>query len=165
MSEPFDFEAFINGAQLARRMVGFYKIDHRSEIDRLTREHDALAEGAGDERESAKASPRKTLAERIAALRAEMEASRVDMEIRTLTPDESKAMQADDKDVYDQLALQSVEPALTRAQWKQLADKIGAAQFATLTSEANALILSKVAVPDFSHSVSQTLSPPASSQN
>lgn len=166
MSEPFDFDAFIAGTQLARGTVGFYRADHRSEILRLTREHDALKPESGDDREASVASPRKVLADRIATLREEMEASRVEFTIRTLTPDEFKGMSEDDeRGVYDQLEMQSVEPKLTKAQWKALADRIGTAQFAEITKDANDLILSRVAVPDFSRSVSETLSPPAPSEN
>ena len=163
MSEPFDFEAFIAGTQLARRTTGFYRKDHRDEIDRLQAEHDALP--VGDDREGSKGSRRK-IAERIKALRDEMEASRVPLVIRTLTPDEfRKVSESDVLDVYDQLAMQSVEPALTKDQVRRLADVIGAAQWGAIVSEANALITSRVAVPDFSRSVSETLSPSESSEN
>jgi hypothetical protein len=166
VSEPFDFDAFIAGTQLARGTVGFYRVDHRPEIQRLTREHDALPLDALDEREQSAPSPRKALAEKIAGLREEMEASRVEFTIRTLTPDEFRKNTDDDTlDIYDQLATQSVEPALDRDQWRKLADRIGIAQWGQLVAEANALILSKVAVPDFSPSVSATLSPPTSSEN
>ena len=166
MSEPFDFDAFIAGTQLARGPVGFYRVDHRPEIGRLTKQHDALPVEAGDDREQSAPSARKELAAKIAALRAEMEASRVEFIIRTLTPDEFRKVQDNEAlDVYDQLAMQSIEPALDRDQWKRLADKIGIAQWSQIVSDANALILSKVAVPDFSQSVSATLSPPVSSEN
>ena len=164
MSETFDFDAFIAGTQLARGTVSFFRKDNQREIQRLTREHDALPKSGGDERESAESSPRHELAQRIADLRAEMEASRVEFTIRTLTPDEFRKISDDDKlDVYDQLEWQSVDPKLTREQWKALADRIGMAQFAQITKDANDLVLSKVAVPDFSQSVSETLSPPAPS--
>jgi len=166
MSEPFDFEAFISGTQLARGTVGFYRADHRTEIAQLTREHDAISPDAGDEREASAPSNRKALADKIAALRQEMEASRVEFTIRTLTPDEFKRINDDASlDVYDQLAMQSVEPALTKDQWKRLADRIGTAQWAQLVKDANDLVLSRVAVPDFSRSVSETLSPPTSSES
>jgi len=166
MSEPFDFDAFIAGTQLARGPVGFYKVDHRPEIARLTKQHDALPADGGDDREVAAASPRKDLAAKIAALRAEMEASRVEFIIRTLSPDEFKKVSDDETlEAYDQLALQSVEPALDRDQWKRLADRIGIAQWSEIVKDANDLILSKVAVPDFSRSVSETLSPRVSSES
>ena len=166
MSDPFDFDAFIAGTQLARGTVGFYRTDHRPEIARLTRQHDAMPLDGLDEREQSAPSPRKALAEKIAALRSEMEASRVELTIRTLTPDEfRKVMDAETEEPYDQLALQSVEPVLTSEQWRKLADKIGTAQFKAICDDANALILSKVAVPDFSPTVSETLSPRVSSES
>ena len=166
MSEPFDFDAFIAGTQLARGTVGFYKVDHRPEIARLTREHDVLPLDGLDDREVSAPSPRKEIAAKISALREEMEASRVEFTIRTLTPDEFKKVQDDEKfDVYDQLAMQAIEPALDRDQWKRLADRIGIAQWGQVVKDANDLILSRVAVPDFSQSVSATLSPPTSSEN
>jgi len=163
MSEPFDFESFINGTQLARGTVGFYKVDHRPEILRLTREHDALPLEDGDLREGSAPSKRAEVAARIVALRAEMESSWVEFTIRTLTPDEFRRMNDEDAlDVYDQLAMQSIEPALDRDQWRRLADHIGTAQWSQIVKDANDLVLSRVAVPDFSRSVSETLSPPAS---
>ena len=163
MSEPFDFDSFIAGTQLARGTVGFYRTDHRVEIARLTREHDALPVEGGDEREGSGPSKRGQVAARIAALRAEMEASWVEFTIRTLTPDEFRRMSDDDNlDVYDQLAMQAVEPVLDRDQWKRLADRIGTAQWGEIVKDANNLVLSRVAVPDFSRSVSETLSPPVS---
>lgn len=165
MSEPFDFEAFIAGTQLAHATTGFYRVDHRDEIARLQAEHDAAPDESGDQREGSKTSPRKKLAERIKALRAEMEASHVDMVIRTLTPDEFKKLGDDEVSVYDQFAMQSVTPALTPEQAKRLADSIGAAQWGQIIADANALVLSKVAVPDFSRSVSETLNPPAPSES
>ena len=165
MSEPFDFEAFIKGTQLARRTVAVYRVDHRDEIERLQAEHDRLPDESGDQREGSKGGPRKALAERIVALRAEMDASRTEFVIRTLTPDEFKALSDDTMGVYDQMAMQSVEPSLTAAQWQQVANAVGAAQWGALVKDANDLILSKVAVPDFSRSVSQTLNPPAPSES
>lgn len=177
MSEPFDFDAFIAGTQLARGPVSFYRVDHRVQIQQLTAEHDATPAEGADERESDQPSPRHALAERIAALRAEMEASRVTLTLRTLTPDEYRKVANDGSlDIYDQLewmskapedcenpAAYSDLPQLTRAQWKAMADRIGTAQFAVMVTDANALVESKVAVPDFSPSVSKTLSPPAPS--
>lgn len=166
MSEPFDFDAFIAGTQLARGTVSFFKVDHRPEIARLTKRHNALPADGGDDREQSATSPRKDLAAKIAALRAEMEASRVEFIIRTLSPDEFKKVSDDESlEAYDQLAMQSVEPALDRDQWKRLADRIGIAQWSEIVKDANALILSKVAVPDFSPSVSETLNPRASSES
>jgi predicted signal transduction protein with EAL and GGDEF domain len=162
-AEPFDFEAFMAGTQLARGTVGFFRKDHRDEIGNLTARHDEIAKAQAGDRESSKSEHRK-LADRIKALRAEMNASRVNMVVRTLDPDEYKAIREDDaKDVYDQLELQSVEPKLTADQWRALAKRIGYAQFAVLVEEASELVVSKVAVPDFSQSVLTTLNPPPSS--
>lgn len=165
MSDTFDFEAFIAGTQLAQMKTGFFRKDHRPAILELTKQHDALPADAGDERESAKTSPRKKIADQIAALRDEMEQSRTDITLRALTPEEYKALSEDADAVYAQLALQSVEPKLTEAQWRTLSDRIGYAQFAQMCKDANDLILTRVAVPDFSRSVSATLSPPASSES
>ena len=173
MSEPFDFEAFIAGTQLARGPVSFFKVDHRIEIGRLQAEHDALPAEGGDDRVSSKGSPRKALAERIKALHDEMEASRVEFIIRTLTPEEFRKIESDNDrpddeqkySVYDQLEWQSVEPHLTAKQWEALGERIGTRQFSDIMRDANALILSRVAVPDFSRTVSETLSPKASSES
>lgn len=164
MSEPFDFDAFIKGTQLPRRVVSAFSVDHRDEIARLTAEHDALPDDGVDDREASVASPRAVLAARVKSLRDEMEASRVDFVIRTLTPQEFKLVQDDDSlDVYDQLATQSVEPVLTRDQWRQIGEAIGSGQWGAIVAAANELVLKRVAVPDFSRSVSQTLSPRVSS--
>lgn len=165
MSEPFDFESFISGTQLARSTTGFYRVDHRDEINRLQAEHDAAPETASDAREGSKSSPRKALAEKIRALRDEMDASYQPVIIRTLTPDEFKAMQDEDKTVYDQFAMQSVEPKLTAEQAKRLAGAVGAAQWGAMMTDANDLVIRKVAVPDFSRSVSLTLNPPTPSES
>ena len=180
MPEPFDFEAFINGTSLARRTVSVYRVDHRDAIERLTVAHDALPADTGDEREtSTTGAERHRIAERIAALREEMEASRVEWVLRTLGPEEFKALTSDDGlDVFDQIAMQSRPPEgcanpslyrdlpnLTADQWRRVAAVIGAPQWAGLVEDANALVLSKVAVPDFSRSVSTTLTPRGSSES
>lgn len=162
----FDFEAFIRGTQLPRRTVSIYRVDHRDEIQRLTAEHDALRDDRGDERESTTTSPRLELAQRIAALRDEMDASRADFVIRTLTPEEFRILQeSDDLSVYDQMEMQSIEPKLTGEQWKRLGDAVGSGQWAAVVAAANELVLKRVAVPDFSRSVSATLTPRESSES
>jgi hypothetical protein len=165
MSDTFDFEAFIAGTELAQVKTGFYRKDHRVRIAELTKEHDVLPAAAGDERESAQESPRKALAEQIAALRDEMDASRVELTIRALTPDEFRGLPETADGIYEQLEMQAVSPKLNRDQWRTLANRIGFAQFAQISKDASDLVLSKVAVPDFSRSVSATLSPPVSSEN
>lgn len=167
MSEPFDFDAFIKGTQLPRRTVTVYRVDHRDEIARLTREHDAIRDEGADEREgSVSVDRRAEIAEQVATLRAEMEAGRADFVIRTLTPDEfARVRDDDDLDVYDQIEMQSVEPHLNHEQWEQVANAIGAGQWGALVAEANDLILKRVAVPDFSRTVSATLSRRVSSES
>ena len=179
MSESFDFDAFIRGTSLARRTVGAYRVDHRDVIARLIAEHDATPAEQGDERETSTPSRRHEIAEQVAALRAEMEASRVEWVLRTLSPEEFKGViEAKDDEPFEQIALMSRAPDgcanpalykdlphLTADQWRQVSRVIGSRQWGDLVSQANDLIVSKVAVPDFSRSVSATLSPPTSSEN
>jgi len=180
MSEPFDFDAFIRGTSLARRTVSAYRVDNRDAIDRLKAAHDALPTDDGDEREaSTVGAERADLAERITALRAEMEASRVEWVIRTLGPEEFGKVRDDESlTVFDQISMQSRAPEgcanpslyndlpnLTADQWKQIAAAIGAAQWGELVTDANNLVLSKVAVPDFSPATSTTRTPLGLSAN
>ena len=159
----FDFESFIRGTQLPRRTVSAYRVDHRDEINRLTAEHDSLPGAAGDEREVGGSSKRADVAKRIVALRDEMETSRVRVRhphadaagvqrpSRTTTTWAARPME-----------MPSVSPKLTDEQWKRLGEAIGSGQWAELVKAANELVLKRVAVPDFSRSVSATLTPPAS---
>lgn len=179
MSEPFDFDAFIRGTSLARRTVSAFRVDHRDAIGRLIAEHDALPAEDGDEREASVASPRADLADRIVALRAEMEASRVEWVIRTLGPEEFGKVRDDESlTVFDQIAMQSRAPDgcanpslyndlpnLTADQWKQIAAAIGAAQWGQLVTDANNLVVSGVAVPDFSPTGSANRKRPTPSEN
>lgn len=165
MSEPFDFEAFISGAQLARTTVSAFKVDHTTEIKRLKDRHDELRERfdvsesgelvVGDAREGVvdpAVAELRDIEDRVDALRREMEASRVEFVIRTLTPDEFGSLGEDS--VYEQFALQSVTPKLTAEQAKRVADVVGASQWGHMMMEANSLVVSKAAVPDFSPSSS-----------
>jgi hypothetical protein len=156
-SAPFDFEAFISGAQLARGKVSFYLVDHSAEIEALR-----ATKAPADERESGGKDP-----SRLAELEAAMQASFREVEIRDLTPDEFKAVREDGSEtaVYDQLALQSVNPPLTAKQWHATGEVIGFAQFKQVVDAATALVLSKVAVPDFSQNASTTRSRRPSSQS
>ena len=180
MSEPFDFDAFIRGTSLARRTVSAFRVDNRDAIDRLKAEYEALPTDDGDERESSTVgTERADLAEQIATLRAEMEASRVEWVIRTLGPDEFKqVMDDEDLSTFDQIAMQSRAPEgcanpslyndlpnLTGDQWKQIAAAIGAAQWGELVTDANNLVLSKVAVPDFLPATSGNRTPLGLSAN
>lgn len=164
MSEPFDFEAFIAGTQLAQSKTGFFRVDNRVKIAELAKQYDEASADA-DTREGSGKTARKKIADQIEALRDEMEKSRVDITLRSLTPEEFRATGDDPNAVYGQLATQSVEPKLDAGQWKRLADAIGFAQFAQITADANDLVLSKVAVPDFSPSDSETTTRRASSEN
>lgn len=165
MSEPFDFDAFIKGTQLARRTVSVYRVDHRDEIERLQEAHDALLpldeDGEGDEREvpAGDSKKRREIAAQVAKLRDEMESGKTDFVIRTLTPAEfRKVTDNDEVTPMGQFAMQTVDPELTEEQVGILAEHIGSAQWSELMSAANELVLSRVAVPDFSRSVSETLS-------
>lgn len=178
MSEPFDFDAFIRGTSLPRRTVSAYRIDNRDAIERLKAAFDDAPEG-GDDREFSGSSERDTIAEQITTLRNEMEASRVEWVIRTLGPEEFGKVRDDESlTVFDQISMQSRAPDgcanpnlyndlpnLTADQWKQIAAAIGAAQWGELVTDANNLVLSKVAVPDFSPATSTTRTPLGLSEN
>lgn len=173
MSEPFDFDAFIAGTSLARRTVSAFRVDNRDEIDHLKRAYESLPETSGDERESDGPSTRDEIAQRIDTLREQMESSRVEWTIRTLGPEEFKQVtEDDDLTTFDQIALQSRAPEgcknpslyndlpnLTADQWRQIALVIGARQWGDLVDAADALVVSKVAVPDFSPKPSTTRTP------
>lgn len=171
MSEPFDFESFISGAQLARTTVSAFKVDNTREIERLKEAYNELAEvirsndEGGDPREGV-SDPTSTamsdLAQRIDTLRGDMERSRIEFVIRTLTPEEYASIREGDDDVFAQFALQSVSPELTVDQVKRVTEVVGAMQWGEMMSEANALILSRAAVPDFSPANSQSPSMRAS---
>ena len=179
MSEPFDFDAFIRGTSLARRTVSAYRVDNRDEIARLIEAYESLPEIGGDERESDGPSTRDEIASRIATLREDMESSRVQWTLRTLSPEEFKEVtEDDDLDNFDQIALQSRAPEkcanpslyndlpnLTSDQWRQISRVIGSRQWGDLVDSATALIVSKVAVPDFSPQASTTRTPLGLSAN
>jgi hypothetical protein len=172
---PFDFNAFIAGTQLAKAPVYAYARDHTAEIAALKAQYEALPDD-GDARESTQGSDRDRLAQAILTLQEDMTQSRQEWVLRTLGPDEFKALsQDDDLDVYDQMAMQSNPPdpcpnpkayadlpGLTADQWRQIAAAVGAVQWGVIVGAANDLILSKVAVPDFSPNTSMTPSPSGS---
>jgi hypothetical protein len=155
--------------------VSAYRIDNRDEIAQLIKAHDSLPETFGDERESDGPSTRDEIAARIDALREQMESSRVQWTIRTLTPQEFAAL---GEDVFEQIGLQSRPPVdcanpslyndlpnLTDDQWRQIAGVIGAAQWGEIVKDANALVIAKVAVPDFSPTASATKTQRTSSES
>ena len=161
----FDFEAFIAGAHLAEDTFPLYLVNHGPQIARLTEQIDA-AKGRGDEREASTDNATAELEVQVADLIAQMEKSKREVTLRTLTPDEWKTVSSDDAtDVYDQLAMQSVKPKLDRDQWQRLGAAAGASQFAEFLGKANALALSRVVVPDFSPSNSTSPDPRESSSN
>lgn len=173
MSEPFDFDAFIRGTSLARRTVSAYRVDNRDEIAQLIEAYESLPETTGDERESDGPSTRDEIAARISTLREDMESSRVEWTIRTLGPEEfKKVIEADTDEPFEQIAMQSRAPEncanpslyndlpnLTADQWRQIAAAIGSRQWGDLVDSATALIISKVAVPDFSPATSGNRTP------
>ena len=69
-------------------------------------------------------------------------------------PFELEQIASDGTDVYDQLAIQSVKPALDRDQWKRVGAAAGAQQFSAFVRKANALATLEVVVPDFSQPIS-----------
>jgi len=160
----FDFEAFIAGAHLAEDTFPLYLVNHGPQIARLTEQIDA-AKGRGDEREASTDNATAELEVQVADLIAQMEKSKREVTLRSLTPDEWKTLSSDDTDVYDQLVMQAVEPPLNRDQWQRLGAAAGATQFAEFQAKANALALSRVVVPDFSPSNSTSPDPRESSSN
>lgn len=154
MSEPFDFEAFIAGSHLAEDTFTMYLVDYGPQIARLDAQIDQAKSGP-DDRESSTASAEVADLERQRdVLVAKMEESRREFTLRACTPDELKLITSDETDVYDQLAIQSVKPALDRDQWKRVGEAAGAIQFSEFVVKANALVTSKVVVPDFSQTSS-----------
>lgn len=174
MSEHFDFDAFIRGTSLARRTVSAFRVDNRDEIARLIEAYESLPETpTGDERETDGPSTRDEIGARITTLREDMESSRVQWTLRTLGPEEFRQIiDVGDPEPFEQVAMQSRAPEkcanpslyndlpnLTADQWRQIAQAIGSRQWGDLVDEATALIVSKVAVPDFSPSASTTRTP------
>ncbi|WP_330473830.1 hypothetical protein [Terrabacter sp. C0L_2] len=150
----FDFEAFISGARLAEDTFSLYLVDNGRKIAHLQEQIDKAKNG-GDEREASTGNT-VDLEAQVAALVDEMAASKRDLTLRALTPDELKRVSDDDTDVYDQLATQSVKPKLDRDQWQRLGAAAGAKQFSEFVSKANVLATNDVVMPDFSPSDSTT---------
>ena len=159
MSEQFDFEAFIAGAKPAEDTFPLYLVNHGPAIERLRGEIDKAKAGSDDDREASVPAEVADLEQQVARLIAEMQKSKREVTLRSVTPDELEKIASPDTDVYDQLAVQAVSPPLDREQWKRLGEGVGAAQFAEFVAKANALATLKVVVPDFSQitSTSQDL--------
>lgn len=167
MSEPFDFDAFIKGAELPAIPIPLVQKDRSAQITKLRASLKRLPEEDGDEREHG-AGDRADLAQQIAALEAEQEASAVQVELRALNPQEFKtSVLAPDTDVFDQIAAQSkgTRNEGDRARWEAVAASVTAAQWGEFVEKANDLALTKVAVPDFSQNSSTTRTPLGLSEN
>lgn len=158
MSEPFDFDAFIRGAEMPHATVPLIRKDRSAQITELRAALERLPEEGADEREST-VDERAPLLERIAALEAEQAESAMIVELRALNPQEFKdAVVAEGTDVYDQIAAQSqgTRNEGDRERWVAVAATISAFQWGEFLERANALLLSKVALPDFSQNGSTT---------
>jgi len=167
MSEPFDFDKFIAGAELPHIPVPLIRKDRSAEISALRTSLDKIPEQAGDERESS-IDERASLLEQIAALEAEQSGSAMMVELRALNAQEFKdVILADDKDVYDQLAAMSkgTRNEGTRERWETIAKNVTAHQWGAFVEAANALVLTKVAMPDFSQRDSGNRTPLGLSAN
>jgi hypothetical protein len=157
MSEPFDFDAFIRGAEMPHATVPLIRKDRSAQITELRAALDRLPE-EGDERETT-VDERAPLLERIAALEAEQAESAMIVELRALNPQEFKDVVLDEaKDVYDQIAAQSrgTRNEGDRERWESVAAKVTAHQWGAFVERANALVLTKVTMPDFSQNGSTT---------
>jgi hypothetical protein len=164
MSEPFDFEAFISGAKLAEDTFDLYLVNNGPAIARLEARIERAGAGAAD-REASVPTDVAALEQQLAKLKAAMEASKREFTLRSVTPDELEKISDPKVDVYDQLAIQSVKPALDRDQWKRVGAAAGASQFGAFMRKANALATLEVVVPDFSQPTSTNLDQRESSLN
>ena len=163
MSDPFDFEAFIAGTKLPTLTVPLYRVDHSRQIADLDAKIKALPEQPGDEREG-QVSQRDTLTAERDRLSDEQAASATEFELRALSATEYRVIIDDDgKDVFDQIAAmsQGTRNEAPRETWERVAGTVSAMQWGEFVTRANALVLSKVVVPDFSQQPSTTT--PASS--
>lgn len=165
MSEPFDFEAFIAGAKLAEDTFDLYLVNHGPAIERLRAEIDKATAGGGDDRESSVPAEVVDLEQQVARLTAEMQQSKREVTLRSVTPDELEFIAKPETSMYDQLAIQAVKPALTAEQWKRLGAAVGSQQFAEFLGKANELATLKVVVPDFSPTTSTSQDQRESSLN
>lgn len=156
MSEPFDFDKFIAGAELPAIPIPLVMKDRSAQITKLRAALARIPEEPGDEREHG--SPeRDDITKQIADLEAEQEASVRMVSLRALNPQEFKeSVLADKADVFDQIAAMSkgTSNEAPRERWEAVAAKVTAAQWGEFVGKANDLALSKVAVPDFSQNSS-----------
>ena len=167
MSEPFDFEAFIAGTKLPSVTIPLYRVDHSRKIALLDAEIKRLPEKPGDQREGTKDRRAELVAQRETLLQEQAD-SATEFELRALSAQEFKdVVQNDEKDLFDQIAAQSkgTRNEAPRETWERVAASVPAMQWSELVTQANELITSKVAVPDFSQSNSDSRKPRTSSES
>lgn len=110
------------------------------------------------------------VARELRDLKAEYDESAIELTLKALTRAEAKqiASMSDDAGydyLYDQLAVQVVEPSLTADQWRQMEPMLGIAQWETLVYSANELVDNLAVVPDFSPAILAALSMLESSED
>ena len=166
MSDLFDFEAFIAGTHLPTIKVPLYRVDHSLEIKDLDEQIAKLPKDPSDEREGVK-SVRADLTGRRDALAAEQDGSAQEFELRALSAPEFAEVSKPEFDVFDQIAVQSKGTAneACRDVWERVSASVTAMQWSGFVARANALVLSKVAVPDFSQPNSTTQAQRSSSES
>lgn len=164
MSKTFlsdeEFAALLGDAKLPERHYDLYRVDHNDEIERLNKELSATVreEKYAEAPKSRKKPQSKVLAEKIAALREEMDASRLTVTYRAMTPDEFEKWAGDKEASWpEQLSTQVVDPALSPDQWKALGERFGIGQVGGLYVQAKAFTQSQVVTPDLSVIASLTL--------
>lgn len=158
----FNFEDFISGVTvtLPREEVPLYGIVNQWRIDEINELLEQAQEGepGGDERESSKGMS--DLVKERDALAAEQEASAKWIEIRCLSAQEwIDVVQNDDKDVIDQLSAQTQDTRnpMSREDVERLRLVLLPAAYGLLLENANRVASSRLVMPDFSPSVSETL--------
>lgn len=172
MSKTFlsdqEFAALLGEAKLPERHRDLYRVDHTDEIDRL---NDELSQALRDEKytdapKSRKKAQSKVLAEKIAALRKEMDDKKLSVTYRSMTPDEYEAWAEDKESSWpEQLEIQVTEPALSAEQWKLMGEAFGIGQMGALYLAAKELTESQVVTPPLSVTASLTLRGAGSSKN
>jgi hypothetical protein len=163
---PFDFEAFIAGTNLPRFEVPLYRIVHQRRIDELTEQIDKASEKevAGDFRESTIDTTPDLTAERD-RLVAEQEASAQWVELRALSADEYDALRPDDKDVLDQISIQSrgTRNEGDRDKWAAIRKAATPGAWMLFVARANEIVVQTSVMPDFSLTDSKTPHTPSES--
>lgn len=183
-TKPFDFDAFIAGIKPSERKIVVYPVDNRSEIALLEQQIDAESQVESSSARFGSKPRSVTLAQKVKKLREEMEKSALTFTFAPLHPDRvahyvggaevdrvaegEGAVSAEDamrEAKYEQLAEQSVEPKLTKDQWKIVAERLGAPRFADLVNGATEHTLMSVTLPPFSPSTLDALTPKDSDES